>query len=185
MAKSKSLSQDDERDLRWFFREASGDLGLHGVNLEPQIGGNGDAQAGVLEHLTRAIPVVERWRVIYGRLILLRPDQRAVLSLVFGLPHFWAPYSEFGELAPLVELTATAIRRGMQAAEKRHPKSVAPIRVDSTDVRRAVERILSPKARDRVAIQAIRNEALALFRDAGTAYVRAQTSELKAWAGLA
>ena len=80
-------------ELRWFFGEAEGELGLRGVSLEPSGGGEQPEAAA-----SRQTSAYLRWTDTSRRLTAIGAPLERVLRLAYT-PHRWAGLGRWYELA--------------------------------------------------------------------------------------
>lgn len=108
-------------DLRWFYSEAEGDLGLRGQSLEPGLGGDSDPH----ERASRRLEDASRWSDVASRLRAIGTRHERVLRLAYT-PHRWVGLDDWFELAG-VAAYLVAEERDQRTAPSL-PRAVADLR---------------------------------------------------------
>lgn len=111
-------------DLRWFFAEAEGDLGLRGIDYD-RSGGEVDPH----EIAARRIEDVARWTNVATRLRAIGTTHERVLRVAFT-PHRWPGLERWYELAGVAALIVDGedLLGGARAIVGMTPEKADPLR---------------------------------------------------------
>lgn len=125
-------------ELRWFFTEAEGDLGLKGVSLEPS--GSEPGHQAAERRASRCV----RWSEVSRRLDAIGTEHRRVLHLAYGpKPRSWpmglARWYEEGPVAAMLKDREDVIGAARRLA-KLTAKEGEPLRKKAKEVRKAALR---------------------------------------------
>lgn len=104
------LALDSNADLRWFWNEAPGQLGIKGMN--PDGGGGGKDSEEKLEAVEHRLEAAERYNQIKLLLDRIGDTQSRVLQR-YHQEVMWAGLNSFGVLAGIA-LTTTAAKRSFR-----------------------------------------------------------------------
>lgn len=130
-------------ELRWFFSEAEGDLGLRAASLEPGLGG----ESCPFERAHKRIGAASRWADVASRLRCLSSLDKRVL-LVAYTPHRWPGLETWYELAGVAALLAADDeRRRTEALYTRAAPSLATLEWSILDLVRVATVIATWTAR--------------------------------------
>jgi hypothetical protein len=99
------LDSSAAEDVRWFWNQAPGELGLRASSMQPTTHcmGQGDD--------TRALNAARRWRRVWKALTALRDEQVRVLQRYYAAEVPWRGLEHFGDMAGVALLSDVARRR--------------------------------------------------------------------------
>lgn len=122
-------------DLRWFYVEAEGDLGLHAQSYEPS---DGSAREGY-EVARERDRECARWSEVARRLRAMPPGHERVLRLAYT-EHRWIQLERWYELAGVAALLVSRVRGISVEAAGRAVVGLAG--AEATDMRSEARRAL-------------------------------------------